>query len=430
MRSNKIIVNILIAIAISLVVNFSHLILVLIDQAQYENRNSEKLITEQRTTPHRGILMLAADGHGYIVGKSQDSVYVDQNRVSRYNLQGGDTLVVDVKAAAEGDGAHPSVTTIVKRNGRKMAIGSDAVPRRGLGLTAQLLYYFLLSLIVVIIVTSRLRSAWVHFAVATVVAVALYFVAPVNIPRRSEVILIFMSRHMIDYMVVLKWSFALIVSLLYGRIYTLISEQHAMVIENELLKSENLKSQYNILMSQISPHFLFNSLNSLSMLVREHEEQKSLTYIDQLSYIFRYTLQSGERSITTLGEEMRFAQAYIYLFNIRYADKLFFDIDIPEEFLMWKMPSLTLQPLLDNAVKHNTITRSKPFRVTIKIVDNSLIISNAKHPKLDPEPSTGIGLKNLSQRWELLTHGHISIVDSDDNFEVGLPLLKPTSRLV
>lgn len=427
MKSSKIVVNIMVAIAISLVVNFSHLMLALIEQDQYGEQPYAGRFTDSEVTPYRGVVALSSDGHGYVISKERDSAYLAQNRVARYNLKGGDSVVVAVVAAQNG-GTHPVAVSLLKRNGRKMSLGSDSAPRHGLGLVAQLIYFFLLSLIVVMVITSSLGSAWWRSGLAILIAVALYFVAPVNIPRHPEVKLMFMSRHIIDYMVVLKWSFALIVSLLYGRIYSLISDQHAIMIENEALKSENIKSQYNILMSQISPHFLFNSLNSLSMLVREGESNRSLTYIDQLSYIFRYTLQSGERSITTLGEEMRFAKAYIYLFNIRYADKLFFDIDIPEEYLSWKMPSLTLQPLLDNAVKHNTITRSNPFHVTIKIENGALVIYNPKHPKLDKEPSTGIGLKNLSQRWELLTHSKIVIKDATEHFAVTLPIINPMPK--
>ena len=181
-----------------------------------------------------------------------------------------------------------------------------------------------------------------------------------------------------------------------------------------------------MLLGQISPHFFFNSLNSLSMLVREKSDEKALAYIDQLSYTFRYIIQNGQNATTTLEEEMEFARAYGELFKVRYADKLFFDIDVDEKYNYWTLPALSLQPLIGNAVKHNTITRKHPLRVSIRTEGSTLVISNRKAPKLEPEPSTGIGLKNLSSRWMLITGNDIEIKESDTEFIVRLPLQRPT----
>ena len=180
-----------------------------------------------------------------------------------------------------------------------------------------------------------------------------------------------------------------------------------------------------MLLGQISPHFFFNSLNSLSMLVREKDEDKALAYIDQLSYTFRYIIQNGQNTTTTLDEEMEFARAYGELFKVRYADKLFFDIDIEPKYNSWLLPALTLQPLIGNAVKHNTITRKQPLHVAIRTEGSTLVVSNHKAPKLDPEPSTGIGLKNLNSRWQLITGSGIEIIDTDTEFTVRLPLQRP-----
>ena len=116
----------------------------------------------------------------------------------------------------------------------------------------------------------------------------------------------------------MKCSFVLIVSVLYGLIFELIYQKQHITIENEQLKNENLQTRYNMLANQISPHFLFNSLNSLSMLVREKSNDKALLYIDRLADTFRYMLQSGQGELTTLSEELRFTEAYLYLLTIRY----------------------------------------------------------------------------------------------------------------
>lgn len=161
------------------------------------------------------------------------------------------------------------------------------------------------------------------------------------------------------------------------------------------------------------------------MLVREKDDKRALEYIDQLSYTFRYIIQNGQSELTSLKDEMAFAEAYIYLFKIRYEDKLFFDIDIDPKYNDWKIPALSLQPLIGNAVKHNSITTKNPLHVTIRVVDGVLEIENPKHPKLDVEPSTGIGLENLKNRWHIVSGKRIEIVNDAERFLVRLPLEKP-----
>ena len=118
--------------------------------------------------------------------------------------------------------------------------------------------------------------------------------------------------------------------------------QQKVILENEHLRTENIQSRYNMLVGQINPHFFFNSLNSLSMLVRDNKEDKALEYIDQLSYTFRYILQNGQNTKSTLKDEMEFANAYGELFKVRYADKLFFDIEIDEKYNDWTLLAILL----------------------------------------------------------------------------------------
>ncbi len=265
-----------------------------------------------------------------------------------------------------------------------------------------------------------LRCAWCVAA-----ASALYLLAPTIDWHTGRIVMNFRSHapHF-DFVLVLKCSFTLVVAILYGWIARLSSQRQDMEIENERLKNENLMTRYNMLVNQVNPHFFFNSLNSLAMLVRGQEPDKALNYIDQLSYTFRYVLQSGRQTLVPLDEELRFAEAYAYLFRIRYADKLFFDIAIDEAQRDRLLPALTLQPLIDNAVKHNTITRSKPFRISIRTEGDWLVVSNRKAPKLQPEPGTGIGLENLRRRWMLLTGHPIAITETESEFTVRMPLQK------
>lgn len=426
-----VLLNLLVAVAVSLVVNFSYVLLLLVDQKNDAPPPPPE--EEVRAGEHleEGVLSLSPDGHGYLLFESGDSVYVTMQRVRRLGLLEGDRIVAEVSAPATAE-AHSVMEKVLRRNGEEFDYGAlFKRPAESVVLTLQLIYYFLLSFILLSILTpvrsdySRRRFV-VRCLWGIVAAAGLYFLAPVTEWRSGRLLLNFMAPRMLDYVLLLKCSFAVVVSILYSWIYVLISQQQAVAMENERLKNENLTTRYDMLVGQINPHFFFNSLNSLSMLVREKLDDKALTYIDQLSYTFRYIIQNGQNTLMTLGEELDFIEAYGYLFKIRYADKLFFDVDVPDECRAWLLPALSLQPLVGNAVKHNTITKARPLRISIRTVGEWLEISNPKVPKLEPEPSTGIGLENLRNRVRLITGRDIRIIDSDGLFTVRVPLQKPS----
>lgn len=424
-----VVLNLLVAVAVSLVVNFSYLLQLLVDRKGEPQRPAPECVVGRAD---EGVLSVSPDGHGYLFYENSDSVYVPMSRIRRLQLADGDRLVVDIAPPrTEKPGAHPTMVEVKRRNGEKFDYSTVFNrPPQAIQLSLQLIYYVLLSFVLLSILTSRRHSlstrafVW-RSAACLAVGVGAYCVAPVVEWHTGQIMINFRSGHMLDYMLLLKCSFAVIVSMLYGLLYVLLSQRQAVVVENERLKNENLSTRYNMLVGQINPHFFFNSLNSLAMLVREGDSEKALTYIDQLSYTFRYIIQNGQSTLVTLDEELKFGEAYGYLFKIRYADKLFFDVDIEEEYRTWLLPALSLQPLIGNAVKHNTITRSRPFHITIRTRQGRLEVSNRKIPKLEAEPSTGIGLENLRNRWQLITGRDIEIVDTDEEFTVGMPLKNP-----
>ena len=428
-KYSDLILNLLVALAVSLVVNFSYVLLLIVDQKSDGQQRPAKASVIARG--EEGTLRISPDGHGYIVYENGDSVYVMMQRIYRMNLKDGDRLVANL-AAPRRHGAHPVMTELRMRNGEEFDYSTlFNRPSKTTELALQLFYYLVVSFIMLSILTSVRRrytpGRFVRHCIWCVLAAAaLYMVAPVTEWRSGRIMLNCMGDHIFDYMLLLKCSFAVAVSMLYGWVYVLNSKQQAVVMENERLKNENLTTRYNMLVGQINPHFFFNSLNSLAMLVREKHDEKALTYIDQLSYTFRYIIQNGQSTLMTLDEELKFVEAYSYLFKIRYADKLFFDIDIEEKYRTWTLPALSLQPLIGNAVKHNTITRSKPFHISIRTENGWLVVSNPKVPKLEPEPSTGIGLENLRNRWNLITGSDIEIVDDGATFSVRMPLQNPS----
>ena len=427
-KYSDLILNLLVALAVSLVVNFSYVLLLIVDQKSDGQQRPAKASVIARG--EEGTLRISPDGHGYIVYENGDSVYVMMQRIYRMSLKDGDRLVANL-AAPRRHGAHPVMTELRMRNGEEFDYSTLLNrPSKTTDLALQLFYYLVVSFIMLSILTSVRRrytpGRFVRHCIWCVLAAAaLYMVAPVTEWRSGRIMLNCMGDHIFDYMLLLKCSFAVAVSMLYGWVYVLNSKQQAVVMENERLKNENLTTRYNMLVGQINPHFFFNSLNSLAMLVREKHDEKALTYIDQLSYTFRYIIQNGQSTLMTLDEELKFVEAYSYLFKIRYADKLFFDIDIEEKYRTWTLPALSLQPLIGNAVKHNTITRSKPFHISIRTENGWLVVANPKVPKLEPEPSTGIGLENLRNRWHLITGRDIEIIDTDKEFVVRMPLHNP-----
>lgn len=195
------------------------------------------------------------------------------------------------------------------------------------------------------------------------------------------------------------------------------------LLDNQKLRTENLLSQYETLKSQLNPHMLFNSLNTLYSLIRENSD-KAQNYVQELSKVLRYTLQDNDSHTVTLEEEMSFVHSYIYLLKMRYEDNLKFDItSISPVAVYKKLPPMAIQMLIENAVKHNEISNRKPLLVRICAMDDRVVVSNKMQPKLTSDNGTQIGLDNLSKRYKLLFKKDIEIKTEDDCFTVILPLI-------
>lgn len=209
---------------------------------------------------------------------------------------------------------------------------------------------------------------------------------------------------------------------LMGHIYLMYKVQRKKEQEIEQLKMENLQSRYNALMSQINPHFFFNSLNGLTSLIRKKNDENTLTYVSKMSDVFRYILQSDKKGLVTIEEELAFVQAFRYMMEIRFANKLQFDVTC--DLQSFKLPVLSILPLMENVVAHNTIDSEHKMVVTIRMNgQNELIVINPKHPKLSPPETNGTGLANLNTRFLLLMNKPIRIEDSETMFCVYLPLV-------
>ena len=204
-------------------------------------------------------------------------------------------------------------------------------------------------------------------------------------------------------------------------IFYLIRRQQQVIIENQQLQAENIRNQYEALKNQLNPHMLFNSLNTLRSLVRE-DQDRAQEYIQELSRVLRYTLQSNESQCVTLREEMDFTSAYIFLLKMRYEENLTFDIQINRSLEDYYLPPMSIQVLIENAVKHNEISNRHPLNIRIETDDAcGIFVSNPIQAKLTASMGTGVGLANLSKRYLLLFRQEILITE-DTNFTVRIPL--------
>lgn len=188
------------------------------------------------------------------------------------------------------------------------------------------------------------------------------------------------------------------------------------------LNRKQLKLQFEALRNQLSPHYLFNSLNTISSLIHKNPD-KAETYIRRLADTYSYVLLTKDRTLVTLEDEIEFVKSYFYLLRVRYDEGLNMEFNVPEQLKAYHIPPLTLQILVENAVKHNEFSSVEPLSIYLGAIDNkSLRITNNKTVQPVDVTSSRIGLKNIQQRYAFFTKDQIKINDSEQ-FEVIIPLL-------
>lgn len=223
-----------------------------------------------------------------------------------------------------------------------------------------------------------------------------------------------------------KWELATtviitIVITLFLTSHAFLSNWRQTAIDAERLQKENMIAKYESLKNQVNPHFLFNSFNALSNLVHE-DPDKAIKFIKQLSEVYRYVLDTRNREVVSLKEELHFLDSYIYLQKIRFGDKLKFDIKLQNESSY--IAPLALQILVENAIKHNVVSQEDPLKMRIYSQDDFIIVENNIQPKISlGEPSAGVGLENICKRYEFLSNKKVQITEQAERFVVKLPVL-------
>jgi hypothetical protein len=206
---------------------------------------------------------------------------------------------------------------------------------------------------------------------------------------------------------------------LHGREFLLMWRQSA--VEAERYQKESIKANFESLKNQVNPHFLFNSLNVLTSLVYQ-DADRAARFIKKLSEVYRYVLDTQNQELVSLSNELAFVESYVYLQQIRFGDNL--KVELPKTG-EGKVVPLSIQMLLENAIKHNEVSSENPLTISIKLEDDYLIVGNTVRLKTSPlEENSGLGLANIQKRYEFLTDKLVVVTKSDSRFVVKIPILK------
>ena len=196
------------------------------------------------------------------------------------------------------------------------------------------------------------------------------------------------------------------------------------VLESERLRRAHVQSQLEGLKSQINPHFLFNSLNTLTYLIPE-DEGKAVKFVQKLSKVYRYFLEIQDQQVIPLKEELDFLKAYVFLIKERFGENLRIHLNTPDHFLEMSIVPLSLQILFENAIKHNVISKSRPLTIELSINTQTdyLVVKNNLQKKRQVTPSTKIGLQNIKDRYAYFSNRPLFIEQTEASFTVKVPLI-------
>lgn len=203
-------------------------------------------------------------------------------------------------------------------------------------------------------------------------------------------------------------------------IFTKLKESTA---EKETLQELSLQTEFDTLKNQVNPHFLFNCFNTLSSLITVDKE-KAEQFLNELSKVYRYLLRNNQEGLSTVESEIKFIQSYYRLLQTRHGEAVQLNIEIDKRYNMYLLPSLTLQLLVENVVKHNALSKSKPLVIDIfTTAGNKLVVNNNLQRRTVRAPSNKVGLENIKAKYALLKKPGFEIMENEKNFTVVLPLI-------
>lgn len=200
------------------------------------------------------------------------------------------------------------------------------------------------------------------------------------------------------------------------------SQLQSSLLEQERLRKVQMASQLEGLKSQVNPHFLFNSMNTLAQLIPE-DSARAVKFVEKLSKVYRYILEIKDKELVTIEEEMIFLRSYLFLLKERFEENLQVDILIPDGYLQKKVLPLSLQLLIENAIKHNITSTEQPLTITVLIKEDKLYVENKLQRKNQVIHSTRMGLENIKSRYSFFTKVRVLIIETAEQFIVALPLI-------
>ncbi|MEI9958728.1 MAG: histidine kinase [Ferruginibacter sp.] len=207
-------------------------------------------------------------------------------------------------------------------------------------------------------------------------------------------------------------------------VYWYVKRREKQLKKVQQLQQEKIQFEFQVLRNQVNPHFLFNSFNTLISYIEE-DPGMAVDYVEKLSAFFRNIVNYRDQDVITLGEELSVLTTYFYLQQKRHGKSLMLNISISaEEKKLIFIPPLTLQLLIENAIKHNAVSKETPLEITISLENKKqLVIKNNINPKITREPGTGTGLQNIIKRYSLLSNEPVTVNNDGAYFTVILPIL-------
>lgn len=215
--------------------------------------------------------------------------------------------------------------------------------------------------------------------------------------------------------------FIILIMSIYEGAYLFVQLKRA-TLEKEQLITQNISSQLEGLKSQVNPHFLFNSLNTLAAIIPE-DQDRGVRFVTKLSKVYRYILEIKDVKLIALKDEIAFIKSYTFLLEERFGENISVCIDVPDKWMDKMIIPLSLQITFENAIKHNIITREQPLTIRVHIANDCLVVSNNLQRKTTTEASTRQGLQNIASRYQFFTDEEVIIRDTDKEFVVMLPIL-------
>ena len=263
--------------------------------------------------------------------------------------------------------------------------------------------------------------------IAVLILSIIFYTVPVSVSLLAGWYKIF-SKEPVNWNIVTQSALIILIAVtfithVYETIF-LVKESENEMVRNEQLERARAEAELEALKNQIDPHFIFNSLNTLSHLI-ENNPAKAKQFNDNLADVYRYILQNKARDLVLLREELEFLKSYFLLLQIRFEKAVQLQLNINEEVLdQYLIPPISLQILVENAIKHNEFSEASPLLIQIEMKNDELVVHNQVHRKVLRKASSKIGLQNLGERYKLTTNKEIVITEEERDFTVRLSILK------